>query len=201
MIFYPALLTKSIADAKEKLKIVKGIKRLHLDVMDGDFVKNKTIPILRLKPLLRKKYVQAHIMCYHPEKYIADCKKIGVKEFIFHIEATRKPEKVIEAVKKKKMKVGIALNPITSLKRITPYLTKINTVLVMTVHPGFSGQQFQRSALKKIPLLRKRKVKVGVDGGVSPETAKLIKADFICAASSVFKAKEPKKVLKKLQRV
>ena len=145
-------------------------------------------------------------MCFKPEQYILSFAQIGAKEFIFHAEATKNPDRVIEIIKSKKMEPGIALLPRTKVNSVKKYLKKVKLVLILSVHPGFSGQPIIADCLQKIREIRKinPKAKVVLDGGINEETGKLCVlagASSLVSGSFVFGQKDPAKgveILKKL---
>lgn len=203
----PAILAKTKREFVNKIKIVmRHTDIVQIDVMDGVFVPNTTWAdadvISRLKFPIN---FEVHLMVKEPEAVIGEWIDAGAKRIIFHIEATKKSEECIKLIKMYKREVGIAINPKTALRRIKKYLPKLDYVLVMGVDPGFSGQKFQPSALKKIKKLKKLapNVKVGVDGGVNLKNAGTIKkagADFLCAASVIFKSKNITRSIEMLEK-
>ena len=125
---------------------------------------------------------------------------------IFHIEVKKNASRIVQALKRKKYKVGIAINPKTPLKKIEKLIPKIDIVLFLGVTPGRSGQKFQNNVIKKMQDLQKKfpKVKISVDGGINLKNApKLIAAgaDTLCAASAIYKNKNPKKVIYQFKHI
>jgi ribulose-phosphate 3-epimerase len=166
----PGLIAKSQKEFGKRFKKVRSHSKVfHLDVMDGKFVKNKSLFFNFSLPKGKFKY-EAHLMVKNQKEWI---KKNSSKtsSIIFHIESCKNKEEVketIKLIKSKKKKVGIAINPRTNMKKIAHYLKLIDSVLVMTVKPGKYGSEFQPNALKKIKEIRKlnSKVKIGIDGGI-----------------------------------
>lgn len=201
----PSILTNNVSNFSNKLFILNGqIDWVQIDVMDGKFVRDKSVTLNSIKEIHPQVNFEVHLMTLNPEKYIADSKKIGIKRIIFHLESTTTPEKVIKQIKKAKMEPGIAINPETSIDQIVPFLDKISTVLIMSVHPGFGGQKFIRSSLKKIKKLRKLapQIVIGVDGGVNHRNVKKIAkagANYMIIGSGIFKYKNPLKMLNKIK--
>ena len=149
---------------------------------------------------------EVHLMVKDPEITIEEWVDAGAKRIIFHIEATHKPEECIKTIKRFKREAGIAINPKTKVSKIKKFLPEIDHVLIMGVNPGFSGQKFQPKVLKKIKRLKKiaPNIKIGVDGGVNQKNAKEILragADFLCAASAIFKSKNIGKAIENLEKV
>lgn len=170
---------------------------VHLDVMDGKFVSQKTFDHELVKKIKTNMKKIVHLMVKQPEKIVDKYVKAGSDEIIFHIEAMRSPKKLIEKLKKKEVKVGIALNPETPLKKIEPYLKNVDLVLVMTVHPGKGGQKMLKAPIKKVKSIRKKfpMLDIAVDGGVNADNAHEVieaGANILIAGSYVFNNDDPK---------
>lgn len=193
---YPSILTNSIKDFKDKLERVKFAKCIQVDVMDGQFVKNKSLMPKDLKKIKINKKVEYHLMIKNPENKIDAFLALKPYSIIFHYEATKKINELIKKIKSKKVRVGIAINPETEVEKIFLYLKKIDSVLVMTVHPGFYGSRFTKSSLKKIRKLRRMtKLPIEVDGHINDKTSKLVKqagANILISGSYIFE-NNPKK--------
>ena len=198
----PSLIAKNQKEFDERFEKVKNLsKTFHLDVMDGRFVKNKSLNFDLTPP--RKKY-QVHLMVNNPEKY-AKIIYSKADAIIFHLKATKNPEKLLEFIKSKKRKSGIAINPNTSVKSLTPYLKKVNMVLVMTVNPGKYGAKFLPKTLKKVRQLRKLKprLKIILDGGINDKTIRRASAsganDFV-VGSYLQKSENPRQAISELRK-
>jgi len=198
----PAIIAKSQKEFDERFSKIKDLgNTIHLDIMDGKFVRNKSLLFDLTLP--RKKY-QIHLMVQNPEKYI----KIihgKAETIIFHVESTKNPEEVIDLIRKKKKKVWIALSPKTNVKSVEPFLSLVDGVLIMTVAPGKYGERFISRALSKVKELRKlnQKINIGVDGGINDKTikkAKKVGANVFTVGSYLQKAENPKEVLKELKK-
>jgi len=204
----PAILVKNKKEFKEKIKLISKYSDIfQIDVMDGKFVPNITwadtdiIEHMHL-PLL----YEAHLMIEDPYIIIEDWVRAGAFRIIFHIESTKKALDCIKKIKKYKKEAGVAINPNTSIIKIKDLLLKLDYVLVMGVTPGFSGQKFQPQVLAKIKKIKKLapNIVIAVDGGVNLKNAKEIKkagADIISVASTIFKAKDPGRVIEKLESI
>lgn len=201
-IIVPSILVKNKKEFVNKTKRVQGIvSRAQIDIMDGKFVQNKTIQEI---PKTKLKY-EVQLMVKDPVKYVEKYKDIAWM-IIFHIESCNSREeilKLIKLIKKYKIKVGIALNPKTKPEKIRPYLDLVDLVLVMTVEPGFGGQRFIPSTLKKIKKIRGwSDVDIEVDGGIKIGTARkvfLAGANVLVAGSSIFEKKEMKSAIEMLK--
>ncbi|MBW3016906.1 ribulose-phosphate 3-epimerase, partial [Candidatus Woesearchaeota archaeon] len=116
-----------------------------------------------------------------------------------HVEANDVDE-AIARIKRQKQKIGLALNPDTSVHDVQPYLKDIDFILVMTVHPGFSGQEFIEKAAQKTKLLRPMGKEIWVDGGINAKTKQLVDADVLCAGNYIFASKNPEEAIARLQQ-
>lgn len=159
-----------------------GAKILHMDVMDGHFVKNFTMGpdiVAAIKRTVPELILDIHLMIYSPDDYIERFVAAGAEEITFHFEATEDIEYCIDYIRKSGKKVGLAINPETPAEVVLKYLSDVDKVLVMTVHPGFGGQKFMENMLDKVFFLREEaskedlKLNIQVDGGINFETAGL----------------------------
>ena len=164
---------------------------LHVDIMDGYFVKNKTMSIFHLKDVIIRSYkpLDIHFMVEEPLEMIQTLVPLEPKYITFHIEATKNPLQIIGYLKKHNIKVGIALSPQTKVDAIKPYLKYIDLVLVMSVIPGEGGQEFMEEVLPKIDQLKELQkeyhFKINVDGGINDKTSKLVDTDIITSGSYI----------------
>lgn len=155
-----------------------GVDSIHLDVMDGHFVDNLTMgPVVveAIRPVTPLPF-HAHLMIDNPLAYAERFAKAGSELIVFHVEAGDDPDEVIAAIEATGRRPGIALNPETPAASLLPYLERVDMVLVMTVHPGWGGQEFIADVLPKMRELRDEidrralDVQIGVDGGVNLDT-------------------------------
>lgn len=179
---------------------------IHVDFMDGKFVNNTNYEIDEIKEFLKdtKKKLDVHVMANEPLDYLDTFKELNTEYFTFHYEAVRDIKSAINKVKEANLKVGIAINPDTSIDKIKPYLNSLDLVLVMGVVPGYGGQEFISSTLDKIKELSNLKgsFKIAVDGGVNDSTAKSIKdsgADILVAGSYIVKSEDYNEIINKLK--
>jgi len=187
------------------LKDLEGFDYIHVDVMDGKFVNNTTNNLDVFKTL-KETYetpIIAHLMVINPIEYVAKIVSL-IDIFLFHFEIDNDKTSIIEEVKSKQKKVGIAINPETKISKIIPFLEKIDLVLIMSVNPGWSGQKFLPVTIKKLNKLAEYKRKydflIDVDGGINPTNAKLLKnTDILSSSSSILHAKNPNKIIKLLK--
>ncbi|PIN73949.1 hypothetical protein COV20_02445 [Candidatus Woesearchaeota archaeon CG10_big_fil_rev_8_21_14_0_10_45_16] len=202
MNIYPSVMGKSQKEIDLLFSKLKGTAEvLHLDVADGRFVPNKSLWFpFKLSSSFR---YNAHLMVEKPLEWV---EKQGRKVdlVIIHPEVGD-ISKVISLLRKEKKRVGIALKPETSVVSVKKYLTLVDYVLVLTVHPGFYGAKYLKAPLRKIRQIKKinPKVKVIVDGHMNPETVKdAVKAgaDDIVSGSFVSRSDDPKKAMKELRK-
>ena len=197
----PSILSANFSQlGKEDAKLEKaGADLIHVDVMDGHFVPNLTIgpPVIKNLRKHTKIPFDVHLMISPVHKYIKNYADAGADIITIHPEATENLEETIKLIKKFKKKVGVSLNPETSLNKLDKILDQIDLVLIMSVNPGFAGQKFIEHTLQKIEKLRsiidkkKFKVEIEVDGGINFENSKpVIKAgaDILVSGTTIFKS-------------
>ena len=175
---------------------------LHLDVMDGRFVPNISfgIPVISAIRKATNKVCDVHLMIEEPEKYAEAFKAAGADVLTVHAEACRHLHRNLQQIKDLGMKAGIALNPHTPISTIDEVLADADLVCIMTVNPGFGGQKFIHSMLKKVESLKESIIKKGantlieIDGGVTLDNASALVragADVLVAGNTVFAANDP----------
>jgi len=215
----PSILSCDFGHLANEVKKVElaGADLLHVDIMDGHFVQNLTMGPSIVAAIKRntKLFLDVHLMMYNPFDYVEFFVQSGANRIIFHVESTENVEETIAFIRKCNCQVGLALSPDTSVSMITKYLSLIDCVLVMTVHPGFGGQNFIEPMLNKVELVKelieKNKIKtpsneaidIEVDGGINLETAKRCAksgANVFVSGSFLFKSKDMKIMIDQMRK-
>lgn len=208
----PSILSANFSNLGKDIKLLEkgGADWIHLDVMDGNFVPNITFGPIVIKSLrkITRLPLDAHLMIQKPERYIEDFKNSGVDNLTVHLEATTHLHRTVSQIKKLGMKAGVSINPSTpaiSLREILPF---VDLVLVMTVNPGFGGQTFIPTMIRKIQEIALmiessgNKIELQVDGGVDETNIKKIYeagATISVTGYSIFSKKNIPNAIKKLK--
>jgi ribulose-phosphate 3-epimerase len=213
-IIAPSFLASDFLKLDQECKMVNESEAewFHLDVMDGRFVPNISfgIPLIEHIRKATTKICDVHLMIEEPEKFTEAFKKAGADILTVHIEACRNLHSNIQQIKSLGMRAGVAVNPHSPVELLNDILQDIDLVNLMSVNPGFGGQQFIPHTLQKIRnlkrMIRERglEVQIEVDGGVTVENAvSIVNAgtDILVAGNSVFKSADPKAVIHKLKYI
>ncbi len=167
---------------------------IHVDIMDGKFVKNKTMPFREMKNIYKytDKRLDVHLMVRNPEKYIPLYAELNTEYITFHVELEDKIEENLELIKKYGIKSGLAISPNTPVKELVPYLPLLDIILVMSVEPGMGGQEFIDDTMDRLAELRvllkeyNSHAIINVDGGVNRMTrSRCDYSDMVVAGSYI----------------
>lgn len=174
----PSLLAADFSRLADEIKYLEdaGADLLHLDIMDGHFVPNLSFGQFIIEKIasLTKLPLDVHLMVTNPEDYIDQLIELKVANITWHIELTLHHDRLIDSIKNAGLRAGVALNPSTSLSYLDYVLEKLDMVLIMSVNPGFAGQQFLNSQIAKLQQLQQMltvhnvdQLLIAVDGGVN----------------------------------
>ncbi|NDB35146.1 MAG: ribulose-phosphate 3-epimerase [Flavobacteriia bacterium] len=214
MIVSPSLLSCDFGNIQRDVEMLNNSKApwIHIDVMDGVFVPNISFgfPVLQAVRKCTTKILDVHLMIQHADPYLEEFKKAGADILTVHYEASVHLHRTVQAIKQLGMRPGVAINPHTPVSVLQPILTDLDIVLVMSVNPGFGGQQFIPETIQKVHDLkqlaeeRNPNLIIEVDGGVNLGNASLLAyagASALVAGSFVFSSENPVQTIEDLSLV
>ena len=210
----PSILSADFGNLANDISMLNSSKAdwVHIDVMDGHYVPNISfgMPIIDSINAISNKPLDIHLMISKPERYIEKFLKYNTKVLTIHLEASRHLHRTIQEIKSKGVMAGVEINPHTDVNHLSEIINDIDIVCVMSVNPGFSGQNFIENSynkvkkLKKIILEKKSNCKIQVDGGVNIINAKKLVefgADILVAGNFIFKSDNPQKNINSLKKI
>jgi ribulose-phosphate 3-epimerase len=210
----PSILAANFAKLGDDVRIVEeaGADIIHVDIMDGHFVPNISlgIPVVASLRKATRLPLDVHLMIEQPELYIEDFIRAGGSRILVHQEATVHLDRALAMIRELGAEAGAAINPATPVGMLSEVLDKVDTVLVMTVNPGFGGQKFIPNTYEKIRQLNQMRARynasfrIEVDGGVEPEnTAELAQAgaNTFVAGTSIFHTADPAAATRQLKKL
>ena len=210
----PSILAANFACLGDAIRAVEGagVRMIHVDVMDGHFVPNISIgvPVVASLRKATRLLLDVHLMIENPERYIEAFARAGADTLLIHQESTPHLDRALTAAREEGCKAGVVINPATPVAMLSEVLGQVSQVLVMSVNPGFGGQQFIPNSLEKIRQLRDLRARyhynyrIEVDGGVTTEnTAELVRAgaEILVAGTSVFHNSDPAEAVRRLQQI
>jgi ribulose-phosphate 3-epimerase len=210
----PSILSANFACLEGEVKKVEkaGADLIHVDVMDGHFVPNITIGPIVVKAIrpITKLPLDVHLMIENPEKYINSFIDAGADYLTVHVEACIHLHRILQAIRERKIRAGVALNPHTPLSSIEDVLPNLDLILIMSVNPGFGGQKFIPQSIDKLQrvqkLLKERgmeHIQVEVDGGVKLDNIKKIAqagAEILVSGSGIYKTSDPAETIRAMKK-
>jgi ribulose-phosphate 3-epimerase len=201
----PAILTQGIADMDEKIEeLQEATKWIHIDVMDGVFVPNTSFDLALWNSFPKDIDLEVHLMVDTPTAYFKDCERIGAARVLVHAEASEDISAVLDEIKQYSFEKGIVLKADTALDNLTVIAGRVDSVMLMSVVPGFQGQSFIPSSIERIKEVKKQfpDLLLGVDGGIDKTNIAEVfsaGADYTIIGSKIVKAENPKDALRGFQ--
>jgi ribulose-phosphate 3-epimerase len=209
----PSILSADFANLQRDVEMLNRSEAdlIHVDIMDGRFVPNISfgLPVCEAIARHAEKPLDVHLMIVEPEKYLKQFKDAGADRLSIHIEASPNLHRSIQTIKELDLAAGVAVNPHTTIESLIDILPEIDTVLLMSVNPGFGGQKFIENTFSKVERLARLRetmglnFTIGIDGGVSKENAtRLVEtgANILIAGSFVFQSEDPLKTIGDLKK-
>lgn len=208
----PSLLAADFARLDREIALIEDhVEWLHLDVMDGHFVPNISfgMPVIKSIRATTDLYLDCHIMTTNPGAYLPDLARAGVDGVTVHIEAVPDPGLTEARAREHGLDFGLVINPGTPFEAVSPFLDSCDLIVIMSVEPGFGGQEFIPDVLPKVEAAREwvenrgLRADIQVDGGIGPQNAGTVGAagaNVLVAGSAVFRADDPVLAVKEIRR-
>ncbi len=210
----PSMLAADFANLENDVQMVNQSQAdwFHMDIMDGVFVPNISfgMPVLKAMAQHAKKPLDVHLMIVDPDRYIQTFANLGAAVLTVHAEACTHIHRTVQAIKAAGMKAGVALNPHTPITVLEEIISDLDLICIMSVNPGFGGQQFIENTYDKVRRLRalinakNAEVMIEIDGGVTSDNASALVqagADVLVAGSIVFKSQKPSETISNLHTI
>ncbi len=210
----PSILAANFACLADEIRAVEqgGATMLHVDVMDGHFVPNISIgvPVVQSLRKATQLTLDVHLMIENPERYIEAFAEAGADMISVHQEATAHLDRVLHSIREHGREAGVVINPATPVATLSEVLHRVDYVLVMSVNPGFGGQQFIPGVLEKVRQLKEIRARyndsyrIEIDGGIGPENVTDVVragAQILVAGTSIFHAGEPEAAVRKMRHL
>lgn len=214
MLVSPSLLSADFCNLQRDVEMLNAstADMIHLDVMDGVFVPNISFgfPVIEAVGRVAKKPLDVHLMIVEPQKFIGAVRDCGAAIMNVHQEACVHLSRTVQAIKAAGMKAAVTLNPASPTVLLEDIITEVDMVLLMSVNPGFGGQKFIETIVKKTRQLRRliddsgSKALIEIDGGVNLETGRLLAeagADVLVAGSFIFNSDDPARTIDQLKKL
>lgn len=208
----PSILSADFCNLQSELEAIKSADLVHVDVMDAHFVPNLTIgePVVKRIAEVSPLPLDIHLMIDSPDIFALDYAFKNVESITFHLAASHAPIRLARKIREKGIKACCALNPAVGLEGLSEILGEFDSVLIMSVEPGFGGQKFLSSQLSKVRRLKKEiedrglDIKIEIDGGINRQTigpACRAGASIIVAGSAIYGEKDRAKAIKELREI
>ena len=208
----PSILSADFCNLQSELEAIKSADLVHVDVMDAHFVPNLTIgvPVVKRIAEVSPLPLDVHLMIDSPDIFALDYAFKNVESITFHLTASHAPIRLARKIREKGIKACCALNPSVGLEGLLEILDEFDSVLVMSVEPGFGGQKFLSSQLSKVNRLKKEiedrglDIKIEIDGGINKQTigpASRAGASIIVAGSAIYGERDRAKAIKELREI
>jgi ribulose-phosphate 3-epimerase len=203
----PAILTNNREQFLRMLNLSKEFADyIQIDIMDGEFVPSKSVTAKDIEDVSTPLRSEVHLMVKNPKTWLASLRRFGAERIIYHYEIDRDHKEIISQIKEYKFKVGLAINPSTSIEDFRYLIKDVEVILFMSVEPGFYGNKFIPQVLDKIRKFRRLfpEKQIGIDGGIKYDNIKVVAKlglDYACVGSAIFGALNPAQAYFKFKEI